>query len=178
MSIFERIKSTVKNISLQDVLDTANFITEVSQTNSNNSHRRSDAAIANSTAGLHANPNSYQVMHNILLGNAIRLANNQPGVYVLRLNGKVMKCGRAVYSAGVRWRLQQYYNLKYDGRAQHGDQWSVTSANRNQVRVSWQCCPESKCKELEAKLFHKYGKGPWGLRAPGLTQEDTWPLRI
>lgn len=44
--------------------------------------------------------------------------------------------------------------------------------------VSWQCCPVSKCKELEYKLFAKYGKGPWGLRAPAKCPDNSWELLI
>lgn len=178
MSIFNKIKSSVKDINIQDVVNIANTIADVTQVIMGNNHRRSDADISRSTAGLRTNPSHYQVMQNIPLKDATRMASNQPGVYVLRLNGQVMKCGRAVYGSGVRWRMQQYYNLGYDDRAQHGNYWAVSPTNRDQVTVSWQCCPESKCKELEAKLFDKYGKGPWGLRAPALTNDDTWGLRI
>jgi len=178
MSIFKNIKAAIQNVSLQDVLNAASTIAEVSQVISSNGHRRSDAAIARSSAGLNATSNSFQVRHNVPLKEAARIADRQPGVYVLRLNGQVMKCGRAVFGAGVRWRMQQYYNLNYDGRAQQGNYWAVSPTNRDMVTVSWQCCPESKCKELEAKLFQKHGKGPWGLRAPAYTNEDTWDLRI
>ena len=112
------------------------------------------------------------------LRSAISSAPSKEGVYVLFLDGKVMKCGRAAYGQGLKWRFTQYYNLNYDDRARRGDFWSVSPKNKDRVAVSWQACPPSKCKELEYKLFEKYGKGPWGLRAPANCYDDSWTLLI
>lgn len=141
-------------------------------------HRRSDIDLAMSKSGLDAQAISFQRMKNEPLKSAIKVADSKTGVYILYLNGKVMKCGRAAYGAGVRWRLRQYYNLNYNDRARNGDYWSISPENRDKITVSWQCCPESKCKELEAKLFEKYGRGPWGLRALNPLSEDTRKLLI
>lgn len=89
-----------------------------------------------------------------------------------------MKCGRAAYSQGIRWRFVQYYNLNYDNKARSKDYWSISKANRDRIKVSWQACIISKCKELEYKLFRKYGKGEWAKRAPTNCSEDSWPLFI
>lgn len=85
---------------------------------------------------------------------------------------------QAAYSNGVRWRLSQYYNLNYDNRARRGEYWSVSEENRDNITVSWQCCPQAVCQELEYKLFEKYGKGPWAHRAPKFCTDDRWKLLI
>lgn len=113
-----------------------------------------------------------------MFSQAKRMAPSQPGVYILLLNGEVMKYGRAAYGQGIKWRFTQYYNLNYDDKARQGDYWSVSPENRDLIVVSWQVCPVSKCKELEFKLFEKYGKGPWGLRVPRFCKDDTWDLLI
>ena len=141
-------------------------------------HRRTDSELSLDTSGTDKSANEFQRYEQIPLQVAINLAQSTPGVYVLRLDGRVMKCGRASYSGGVAWRLRQYYNLNYDARAQNGDHWSVTKENRDNVTVSWQCCPASKCNELEYKLFQKYGKGEWAQRAPVSCPTDSWALLI
>lgn len=83
----------------------------------------------------------------------------------------------AAYGQGLAWRFTQYYNLNYDDKARAGEYWSIIEENRDEVRVSWQACPESKCEELEYKLFQKYGKGKWAQRAPRQAG-DSWELRI
>lgn len=140
--------------------------------------RRTDNEIYSDKRGMNKAPESYQVVKKVFLNKAITMANSEPGVYVLYLNGQVMKCGRAVYCQGVRWRMKQYYSLKYDARAQAGDYWAINKNNRDKVVVSWQCCPPAACKELEYKLFKKYGKGPWALRAPENCSTDEWKLLI
>ncbi len=140
--------------------------------------RRTDSELEKDRAGVNQSARSFQYQQNVRLPDAVDMAENAPGVYVLYLNGSVMKCGRAAYGQGVHWRLQQYYSLNYDDRARDKDYWSVSPQNRDSVMVSWQCCPVSKCKELEYKLFRKYGKGPWGLRAPQSCSEDSWELLI
>lgn len=145
-------------------------------------HRRSDDELNQDSSGTEKSPKSFQCEQNIPLSSAINCAESTPGVYVLRLNGNVMKCGRASFDkgsvSGVVWRLRQYYNLNYDDRARAGEYWSVNLKNRDKITVSWQCCPVSKCHELEYKLFKKYGKGQWAHRAPNSCLEDSWELLI
>lgn len=140
--------------------------------------RRSDKEIGQDRTGIDKNPEDFPCCTDCLLSEAVHRASSETGVYILFLDGQVMKCGRAAYRQGVRWRMVQYYNLNYDGKAQRGDCWSVSLQNRDRVRASWQCCPAAKCRELEYKLFQKYGKGPWAKRAPASCGEDTWPLLI
>lgn len=73
--------------------------------------RSTDAQYASNAEEMDKSPSDFQCVRNVPLSSAIDMADNQPGVYILYLNGKVMKCGRAAYSNGVRWRLSQYYNL-------------------------------------------------------------------
>ncbi len=147
--------------------------------NSQKKHlRRTDTEISKDTSGTDKSPYDFQCCKGILLKNAVKIAGNTPGVYVLYLDGMVMKCGRASFGQGVAWRLRQYYNLKYDNSSRAGDYWSINKENRDRVTVSWQCCPACKCDELESKLFQKYGKGDWAKRAPVYTSEDTWELLI
>ena len=140
--------------------------------------RRTDDELSKVTKGLEKRPEDYSVRRGVSLRQAASSAPSHEGVYVIYLDGMVMKCGRAAYGQGLRWRFTQYYNLNYDDRARKKDYWSVSSQNRDRVTVSWQACPVSKCKELEAKLFRKYGKGPWGLRAPSGCSDDTLKLLI
>lgn len=142
--------------------------------------RKTDSDFENSVSKANeGSPRDYQYRSNIPLSIAIDEAASKPGVYVLILNGKVMKCGRAAYGQGIRWRLRQYYNLNYDNKAREGQHWSVSNENKDDIRVSWQCCPASRCQELEYKLFQKYGKGPWARRAPSsIGNNDDWELLI
>lgn len=140
--------------------------------------RKTDDELYSDKTGTDKEPGSFQIEKNIPLEEARRIAKPETGVYILKLDGQVKKCGRAAYSQGVRWRLNQYYNLKYDSKAQKGDCWSINEENRDRVMVTWQCCPVSMCKELEYKLFKKYGKGEWGLRAPESCTTDEWELLI
>ncbi len=140
--------------------------------------RRTEAEIHSDLSGTDKSPYEFQYSMGVPLHVAINMAQNIPGVYVLYLNGKVMKCGRASYESGVAWRLRQYYNLSYDKRSRSGELWSVNEENREQITVSWQCCPVSKCGELESKLFEKYGKGEWAKRAPISHSIDSWELLI
>ena len=140
--------------------------------------RRTDEELSKKTPVPSKKPSSYQCITKIPLKVAAQSANNEPGVYLIYLNDRVMKCGKATYGQGVRWRFTQYYNLNYDSKSQHGDHWAINEANRDSVYVSWQCCPSWACKELEYKLFQKYGKGPWALRAPASCDTDDWKLLI
>ncbi len=140
--------------------------------------RRTDSELESDMTGLNKRPRDFQYRKGISLKDALHIAENETGVYILYLNGSVMKCGRAAYGQGIHWRFQQYYSLKYDNRARNGDYWSVSPENRDRVTVAWQCCPVSKCKELEYKLFRKYGKGLWAIRAPESCSSDTWELLI
>lgn len=95
---------------------------------------------------------------------------NIPGVYIIYLNGQVMKVGSA--EIGVQKRMQQYYGMNpYCGLPQ------INERNRDQITVKWQDCPISKCNELESKLARKYGLGPWAKRTPH-SMDDTWELLI
>ena len=141
-------------------------------------HRRTDEELSRDSSGTDKNATDYQYRKQMPLPAAINCAQSVSGVYVLYLNGTPMKCGRASYSGGVAWRLRQYYNLNYDDRARIGDYWSVSQENRDRVMVSWQCCPASKCHELEYKLFQKYGKGAWAHRAPVACNTNSWDLLI
>ena len=140
--------------------------------------RRTDGELARDTTGLDKKATDYSYRKNVSLRSAATSAPSKEGVYVLYLDGQVMKCGRAAYGQGLKWRFTQYYNHNYDDRARKGDYWSVSPENKDRVVVSWQACPPSKCKELEYKLFQKYGKGPWGLRAPANCYDDSWKLLI
>jgi hypothetical protein len=140
--------------------------------------RRSDEELSKDKTDIERPVKSFDHDTNVPLSIAIQRAESSPGVYILWLNGCVMKCGRSSQGGGVRKRLQEYYRLDYDNRAKQGDYWSVTAENREDIVVSWQCCPISKCHELEYKLFKKYGKGPWAQRAPESCDEDSWELII
>ena len=140
--------------------------------------RRTDEELEKDNTGLDKKEEDYQCMTNVLLSEAVNLADSITGVYIIYLDNVVMKCGRAAYKQGIHWRFQQYYSLSYDDKARHGDYWAISEENRDRIIVSWQCCPVSKCKELEYKLFEKYGKGPWGLRAPATCPDDSWKLLI
>ena len=90
-----------------------------------------------------------------------------PGVYILRLNGRVMKVGSA--EIGVQKRMQQYYGLN-----EHcGLNRFIDNGNKDLIRVDYQLCPVDGCRELESKLFDKYGpvsKLPWAERRPNFNQ--------
>lgn len=102
------------------------------------------------------------------------LHQNQVGVYILRLNGKVMKVGCA--KIGLQKRMQQYYALNpWCGLNHH-----INVSNRNSIRVDYQVCSLAECSELESKLFDKYGRFtplPWAQRRPHVMQ-DTVVLQI
>lgn len=151
---------------------------ESSEKDSYTRRRRTDNEFAKNKMGMDKRPSEFDYSTGVRLSSAKVSAPNEPGVYVLYLNGEVMKCGRAAYGQGVRWRFTQYYNLKYDSRSQKGDCWSVNKNYRDKVVVSWQCCPAAVCQELEYKLFKKYGKGPWAERGPAYCRTDNWELLI
>ena len=140
--------------------------------------RRTDEELEKDKTGIDRTAKSFDHDDSVPLSAAMNQASNDPGVYILWLNGVAMKCGRSSQNGGVKKRLLEYYGLRYDDRARDGDYWSVSPENREDVVVSWQCCPISKCHELEYKLFKKYGKGPWALRAPNACNEDSWELLI
>lgn len=98
---------------------------------------------------------------------------NSPGVYILRVGGRIMKVGSA--EIGVQKRMQQYYGLNPYCGLKH-----ITIENRDMITVTWQHCPIDKCNELESKLFDKYGgveSMPWAERRPH-SNNDTVALRI
>lgn len=159
-------------------IDKINERRQAINTARNNLYRRTDEELEQDKSGLDKNPTDFSYETKVLLSDAIHEAPSAPGVYILWLNGSVMKCGRASYSGGVRWRFAQYYNLNYDNKSRAGNHWSVSEENRDFIKVSWQCCPPSKCHELEYKLFKKYGKGPWAERAPNSCDTNSWQLLI
>ena len=99
---------------------------------------------------------------------------NQSGVYILRLNGSVVKVGCA--RIGLQNRMQQYYNLNpWCGLNKH-----INSSNRDSITVDFQICSYSECAELESKLFDKYTSDaplPWTQRRPHVDR-DTIALKI
>lgn len=99
---------------------------------------------------------------------------NNPGVYILRLSGQIMKVGSA--EIGIQKRMQQYYAMN----SHCGLNKYINVENRESVSVTWQYCPVHKCEELESKLFDKYGdieKMPWADKRPRCT-DDTVDLII
>ena len=84
------------------------------------------------------------------------------GVYILRMCGAIMKVGSA--KIGIKKRMQQYYNLnKWCGLNEF-----INYSNRNTIEVEFQTCSIFECRELETKLFDKYGINnmPWAKRRP------------
>jgi len=55
----------------------------------------------------------------------------------------------------------------------------INMSNRDRIKVKWQYCERKQCKELESKLFDKYGKEnmEWAERRPHST-EHTVSLKI
>lgn len=97
--------------------------------------------------------------------------NDQPGVYILYLFGRIMKIGCA--KEGIRKKMQEYYGVYlHAGSEKHIDRY-----NRDHIKVEWQYCRESECEELEAKLFKKYGNKPWSDSKPSCNH-DTVKLLI
>ena len=132
--------------------------------------RRTDEEAKASPLGWHSQKASLSDCHTASL-KAASQAVNVPGVYILRLNGQVMKVGSA--EIGVRMRMQQYYAMNPScGLAK-----KIDNHNRELIQVTWQDCPKSKCNELESKLARKYGLGPWAKRTPH-SPDDTWDLLI
>lgn len=103
-----------------------------------------------------------------------QITTNKSGVYILMLDGKIMKVGSA--EIGIQKRMQQYYDLnRYCGLNNH-----ININNRDRIRVSYQTCLKTQCRELESKLFRKYGSVnamPWAVRSPH-SEEDTCKLEI
>ena len=91
------------------------------------------------------------------------------GVYILSLNGRIMKVGSA--KIGIQKRMQQYYGLN----SHCGLNCHITSFNRDHILVTYQLCPEEACEELESKLFDKYGpisNLPWAKKRPHSPQNS------
>lgn len=139
--------------------------------------RRTDADFENDLSDDFGSADDYSCKNKIPLQIAMTIAPSATGVYILWLDDVAKKCGRVVYKNGLKWRFTQYYNLNYDAKAQKGIYSSVSPENRGRVLVSWQLCPKSKSRELESKLFDKYGKGGWAKRRPHCNK-DTWTLII
>ena len=100
-------------------------------------------------------------------------SSNLSGVYILKLNGVIMKVGSA--AIGVQKRMQQYYGLnEYCGMNHY-----INSTNRDRITVTYQTCNASDCRELESKLFDKYScySMPWAFRRPRCNK-DTCTLYI
>ncbi len=141
-------------------------------------HRRTHEEFGADRTGMDCRPEDFSISRGDYLSDAVSSAPGEPGVYILYLYGRVMKCGVASYGQGIRWRFTQYYNLNYDNKARCGDYWSVSPENRDSITVAWQACPPRVCNELEYKLFKKYGKGPWAKRAPVASYTNEWKLLI
>lgn len=142
-----------------------------------NEARRTDEELANNQIGLELLAEDY--LHGkgySLLDARTEVYYGKPGVYVIWLNGKVMKCGRAVK---LGERLGQYYRIAHDKRAQEGNSQTITLSTRDDVVVDFQHCPLSKITELEARLTDRYGKGPWASRNSSWgNKSETWKLLI
>ena len=86
----------------------------------------------------------------------------EAGVYILKINNVIQKVGSA--KIGVKKRMQQYYGLnRWCGLNKH-----INKNNRNIIEVTFQTCKKKECRELESKLFDKYGivNMPWAKRRP------------
>ena len=171
----ERIRSRVQGIS-----QSSNTRGSSSSKNEKSTTKRRGTKedFRKDRANMDKDPRSFSIGRDVNLNTATRQAPSQEGVYIIYLDGEVMKCGTATYSQGLRWRFTQYYNLNYDDKARSGNYWSVSPENRDRVKVSWQACPKRVCDELEYKLFRKYGKGQWAKRAPANLATDEWELLI
>ncbi|MBQ2825133.1 MAG: hypothetical protein IJF19_02560 [Clostridia bacterium] len=94
---------------------------------------------------------------------------SEAGVYILYLNGQVMKVGKA--EIGIQKRMQQYYGLNsYCGLNLY-----INEYNRDSIRVTYQTCSAFDCDELESKLFDKYSSLsslPWASRRPHSTADN------
>ena len=141
-------------------------------------HRGTKEDFRKDMSNMEKDPRSFSIGREVYLNAATMQAPSQEGVYIIYLDGEVMKCGTVTYSQGLLWRFTQYYNLNYDDKARDGNYWSVSPENRDREKVSWQACPKRVCDELEYKLFSKYGKGRWAKRAPEKLATDEWELLI
>ena len=168
----DRIRARVEGKRLSSISGTT------SSKNTASKHRSTKEDFRKDMTNINKAPSSFSLGREVYLKDAIYRAPSQEGVYIIYLDGKVMKCGTATYSQGLRWRFTQYYNLNYDNKARQGDYWSINPENRDRVKVSWQACPKRVCDELEYKLFKKYGKGDWAKRAPASLATDEWVLLI
>lgn len=116
------------------------------------------------------------IQNNIPLKKAAdpQITTNKSGVYILMLDGKIMKVGSA--EIGIQKRMQQYYGLnQYCGLNNR-----ININNRDRIQVSYQTCLKTQCRELESKLFRKYGSTnamPWAVRSPH-SEDDTCELKI
>ena len=110
-------------------------------------------------------------MRNVRLCDAAHpsLTLNAPGVYIIRLNGQIMKVGSA--EIGIQKRMQQYYGMN----SACGLNLYINAQNRDAVTVDYQYCDKQDCRELESKLFDKYGPIevlPWAERRPYSTSNN------
>lgn len=85
------------------------------------------------------------------------------GVYEIRLDGKLMKVGKA--SDGLRKRFSDYYRGKVGGTA--GLKY-ITEDNRDNISVVWRICKKDVCRDHEIKLYEQAIKSgedmPWSER--------------
>ena len=65
-------------------------------------NRRTDAELERDRTGLNQRARDFQYREHVRLSEALEIAESTPGVYILFLNGNVMKCGRAAYAANRR----------------------------------------------------------------------------
>lgn len=95
------------------------------------------------------------------------IGSSTSGVYILFLEGRIMKVGSA--KIGIQKRMQQYFGLN----PHCGLNCYITPANRERITVTYQLCPSDACEELESKLFDKYGplsNLPWAEKRPHSTK--------
>ena len=136
---------------------------------SSGAHRRTDYEASSKPVDWPRTYASKADCHKASLKNTLNYP-NESGVYILRMNGNLLKVGSA--EDGVRKRMQQYYGLN-----KHCGLKEITEENRDKIYVTWQNCPRSKCIELESKLYKKYGQGTLAKRSPH-SSSDTWDLLI
>lgn len=99
----------------------------------------------------------------VTLKEAARSAPRETGIYMLYLNGRLMKVGKVEWKEGIRWRMQQYWR----GDSTAGVHRSDIYKNREKVFVSWRLMPASTCREAEKREIQNAGgvsKLPWSER--------------
>ena len=68
-------------------------------------HRGTKEEFRSDHTGMKRRPGSYSIEKRAPLSRACNIAPREPRVYILYLDGQVMKCGVATYSQGLQWRF-------------------------------------------------------------------------